>query len=124
MKKLWKLSDAEAMIPELEKIFADIAELAAQAQVKGEKLSRLEDKPAEAAIERAQIQFLANEMTARLQKIADLGAVPKGLEPALVDFPSKVEGQDAFLCWKLGDKKIEWYHGFDEGFAGRKRLPK
>lgn len=122
--RYWKLSDAEALIPELEKTFADIAELGAQAQMKTQALERLGERPAEAAIERAKLQYLAKEITARLQGIADLGAVPKGLEPALVDFPSRVNGKDAFLCWRLGEKKITHYHGFDEGFAGRKKLPK
>lgn len=122
--KLWKLSDAEAVIPELEKIFEEIAELAAKARLKTARLESLEGKPAEAAIERSQLQFLANEMTERLQGIADMGAVPKGLEPALVDFPSKVHGQDAFLCWRLGEKRITHYHGFDEGFSSRKKLPR
>lgn len=120
--KYWKLSEAEAMIPQLEAIFEEVAELAAQAQAKAAALQKARGA-AEAALERAQLEFLASQTTERLQKIADLGAVPKGLEPALVDFPSRVEGRDAFLCWRLGEKRITHYHGFDEGFAGRRPLP-
>ncbi len=57
-----------------------------------------------------------------LAKIQETGCVVKDLEEGLVDFPSVVEGQEAFLCWKLGEKRIEYWHGLEEGFAGRKRL--
>jgi hypothetical protein len=55
---------------------------------------------------------------------ADALAQPKGLDPALVDFPHRLAGADVVLCWKLGEKKITYYHGNEEGFAGRKALPK
>lgn len=125
--RYFKLEEAEALIPDLEKVYSDIAEIAARAQAKAERVNKLKDDASavtDCAIERAQLHFLANEITGRLQKIIDLGAVPKGLEPALVDFPHRLEGRDVFLCWKLGDKKIAWYHGLEEGFAGRKKLPK
>ncbi len=124
--KYFTVEEAEALIPELEKLYGDIAEIAARAQQKAQKVNELKDDPnavTDAAIERAQLHFLANEITVRLQKVVDLGAVPKGLEPALVDFPHRLAGRDVFLCWKLGDKRIGWYHGLEEGFSGRKALP-
>ena len=60
----------------------------------------------------------------RMQKIVDMGALPKGVQPALVDFPSHLEGREVYLCWKLGDKKLTHSHGTDEGFANRRPLPK
>ena len=54
----------------------------------------------------------------------DLGAVPKGLEPALVDFPATVAEKDAFLCWKYGEKNITAYHCVEGGFSSRQPLPK
>jgi len=125
--KLFTIEEAEALIPELEKIFDAIAELAAQAHAKSQKVSKLEgskpDAAAEIALARSQTQFLTGQIETKLQGIIDLGAVPKGLDPALVDFPARVEGQEAFLCWKLGEKRISHFHGVDDGFAGRKPLP-
>jgi hypothetical protein len=51
-----------------------------------------------------------------------LGAVVKDSDEGLVDFPARVEGREAYLCWKLGEDAIEYWHGIDEGFAGRKPL--
>jgi hypothetical protein len=54
--------------------------------------------------------------------IHELGAVVKDPDTGLVDFPAVVEGAEAFLCWQLGEDEVEFWHGLDEGFAGRKPL--
>jgi hypothetical protein len=124
----FSLEEAEALIPELEAIFEGIAELAARAELKARSLRELEDadRPDQAAIaiERSQLQLMAQGLNDRLQSIVELGALPKGVEPALVDFPSVIEGREAYLCWRLGEKRITHWHGTDEGFSGRRPLPK
>lgn len=126
--KRFTVEEAEAMIPALEKIFEAVESLAAQAQSKADRIRARDEapaaEPAQQAIEKSQVQFLANEIERRLQEIIDLGAVPKGLEPALVDFPSRVDGRDVFLCWKLGEKSITAYHGAEDGFSARRPLPR
>jgi hypothetical protein len=54
--------------------------------------------------------------------IHELGAVVKDPDEGLVDFPARVEGREAYLCWKVGEDAIEYWHGIDEGFAGRRPL--
>lgn len=125
--KFFTVKEAEAFIPTLEGIFEAVAELSAQAEVKAAALRKLaedDSDPAAAAIDRAQLQFLAAGINEWMRKIAELGALPKGVQPALVDFPHHLEGREVYLCWRLGDKKITHYHGMDEGFADRKPLPR
>lgn len=50
------------------------------------------------------------------------GCVLKDLEEGLVDFPSIVNEEQVFLCWKLGEERILYWHRQEEGFAGRKPL--
>jgi len=54
--------------------------------------------------------------------IHELGAVVKDPESGLVDFPTQIEGAEAFLCWQLGEDEVAYWHGLEEGFAGRKPL--
>jgi hypothetical protein len=126
--KYFTRDEAETLIPELERIFEAVAELAAQAEMKAVSLRarREADDPDEAAaaIERAQLQFLTQGINDWMQKITALGALPKGVAPALVDFPSRLDGGEVYLCWKLGEKKLAFYHTADEGFSNRKPLPK
>ena len=57
-----------------------------------------------------------------LAEIDSIGVQVKDLSIGLLDFPCDVEGQKILLCWKLGEKAITYWHGFDEGFAGRKPI--
>jgi hypothetical protein len=54
--------------------------------------------------------------------IHELGGVVKDPDAGLVDFPAQVDGTEAFLCWRLGEDEIAFWHGIDEGFPGRKPL--
>jgi hypothetical protein len=58
-----------------------------------------------------------------LERIGELGAVVKDLDTGLVDFPALRGDEEVFLCWRLGEDEIRYWHGVDEGFAGRKELP-
>ena len=126
--KYFTAEEADALIPELEKIFEAVADLTARAELKAAALRKRQTAPdydqAGAAIERAQLQFLAQGINDWMQKIVELGALPKGVSPALVDFPSRIDGREAYLCWKLGEKRLSFYHPVDEGFSTRKPLPK
>jgi hypothetical protein len=54
--------------------------------------------------------------------IHELGGVVKDADIGLLDFPAQVDGTEAFLCWRLGEEEIAYWHGIDEGFPGRKPL--
>ncbi|HWP86115.1 MAG TPA: DUF2203 domain-containing protein [Terriglobia bacterium] len=66
------------------------------------------------------------ESSARLRHLAEeienLGCLLKDLEIGLVDFPSRLGDQEVYLCWKLGEPGIRFWHHVEEGFAGRKPL--
>ena len=55
--------------------------------------------------------------------IHEVGALVKDLDRGLIDFPAQREGEDVLLCWHVGEPEIEYWHGLDEGFSGRKPLP-
>lgn len=125
--RFFTLEEAEAAIPQLEKIFTSALEIKARAQVKIENIEELEalESPdlARLVIERAQLDFLAKSFEEVLGRIAEIGAALKGIEPALVDFPSHLENiGDVYLCWKSGERRITQYHGMDESFLNRKPI--
>jgi len=68
------------------------------------------------------IQSEADAIAACAREIDAAGAQIKSLEEGLLDFPSRREGELVLLCWELGEGEIEYWHGIDEGFAGRKPL--
>ena len=56
-----------------------------------------------------------------LQDLLDLGVQLKDLDSGLVDFPTLFRGREVYLCWKIGETSIEFWHG-EEGFRGRKPI--
>ena len=41
----------------------------------------------------------------------------------ICDFPSELDGEPVFLCWEMGEERVEYFHACDTGFAGRQPLP-
>jgi hypothetical protein len=71
---------------------------------------------------RAERERLAELLKTALQKIHATGCLVKDLDMGLLDFPAIVDNQEVYLCWRLGEERIRFWHRQDEGFAGRKPL--
>ena len=70
-------------------------------------------------------QKLNSTVTKFYQAIEDLentGAVIKGIDQGLLDFPSKRFDDEVWLCWKQGENEIKFWHEKDVGFNGRKPI--
>lgn len=65
---------------------------------------------------------LAETIRVALDRIHSAGCLVKDLDMGLLDFPSIIANEEVYLCWKLGEDRIRFYHRQDEGYAGRKPL--
>ena len=77
---------------------------------------------AKLAEKRMEHQSLAEIMKTNLEKILSTGCLIKDLDIGLLDFPAIVNNEEVYLCWKLGEDRIRYYHRQNEGYAGRKPL--
>jgi hypothetical protein len=58
-----------------------------------------------------------------VRSLKQIGVIVKGVEEGLIDFPFvRSNGEEVYLCWKLGEDDILFWHGTAEGYAGRKGL--
>ena len=64
----------------------------------------------------------AHKINGYIEELALVGCVFKGFEEGLVDFHSKLQGRDVFLCWKLGEAEVTHWHEMDAGYGGRRPL--
>jgi len=71
---------------------------------------------------RAERDKLLQTIQDAMAEIDAIGVQVKDLEMGLLDFPCQVEDEIVLLCWKYGEEKIEFWHGMEEGFAGRKPI--
>ena len=65
---------------------------------------------------------MAQELRRGIEQIHEFGCVVKDLDAGLIDFPALRQGQEVFLCWRLGESNIAFWHTIQEGFGGRKPL--
>ena len=58
-----------------------------------------------------------------VKELQALGVLVKDLDRGLVDFPALRGYEEVLLCWQVGEDEIAYWHGVEEGYAGRKPLP-
>jgi hypothetical protein len=92
-------------------------DLAAKIAGNGGGLDRGELAGLQDAIEREQ-----GEVARCVRAIQVHGAEVKDFDTGLLDFPAQRDGQEVLLCWRLGEDRIEYWHGLEDGFAGRQPL--
>ena len=96
---------ADELLSEIQRIVAQIMEI---------------KKDTEALGDEAEMADAMDGLQREIQKLEDLGCVLKDLNVGLVDFPAVRLGVRVWLCWKSGERKVEFWHGLQEGFANRK----
>ena len=70
-----------------------------------------------------ELEGTKKEYEAGLQKFGELEAVVKSLDQGLVDFYGVIDNRLVFLCWKRGEKTVEFFHHLEDGFTGRQPIP-
>ncbi|HEX9550652.1 MAG TPA: DUF2203 domain-containing protein [Candidatus Limnocylindrales bacterium] len=71
---------------------------------------------------RLRMQGLIDQMQAGVTRLVEREVTLREIEAGLIDFPALANGRQIWLCWRLGEGDIDWWHELDDGFAGRRRL--
>jgi hypothetical protein len=71
---------------------------------------------------RLRMSGIVDQMQAMVNRIDAWGITLRDIDTGLVDFPALVNGRQVWLCWRLDEGPIEWWHELETGVAGRLRL--
>jgi hypothetical protein len=71
---------------------------------------------------RLRMQGVIDRMQAGVVRIDELGITLRDIESGLIDFPALASGRQIWLCWRLGEDDVAWWHDLTEGFGGRRAL--
>lgn len=71
---------------------------------------------------RLRMQGVIDQMQAGVARIDELGVTLREIETGLIDFPALVSGRQVWLCWRLGEDDVAWWHELGDGFGGRQPL--
>jgi hypothetical protein len=122
--------------PVLERLRAERSDLIALRDLAVERISAVEargegggrgappspEDDAELRRIRMRMQGIVDQMQAAVGQIDDWGVTLREIESGLVDFPALVSGRQVWLCWRLGEGDVEWWHELTTGFASRQPL--
>lgn len=70
----------------------------------------------------AELEQLADEVSACVEELEEIGVVLKDLDLGLLDFPGLRDGEEVELCWQVGEAAVSQWHRPGEGFRGRKPI--
>lgn len=132
MSKRFTLAEAESLIPSVDHLMRQAVELKSGYASAARRIDSFQERIAlmgGTVVDRGKVreaQERRDEAAAALrgiiEQVQEMGCVIKDLDMGLVDFLTSFQGRDVYLCWKIGEPSISYWHGTDEGFAARKSI--
>jgi hypothetical protein len=124
--KYFTVEGANKALPLVNRIVADILHdyeiwrehMRQYELLSGEAPDESGESPEQLAL-RQKVDDVAHSINGYMEELGQIGCVFKGFDQGLVDFYSKRDDRDVFLCWKFGEPAVEHWHELEGGFAGR-----
>ncbi len=129
--KLFTVEQANAVLPLVRAITADLVALSREVMERRERLVLLtagrtasagDPYSEELAQIEEELEKDSEQLQAYVDELRELGVEPKSGPEGLVDFPCLLDDRLVFLCWKLGEGEVTHWHELNAGFAGRQSL--
>ncbi len=132
MPRFFTLLEAEGFLPEVERLLrssiqakqdyesgdAELSQIAQRITLMGGILVRRE----EVVASRTRKDSSARVLKAAMERIEEIGCQVKDLDTGLIDFPTLYRDREVYLCWKLGESSINFWHHIEDGFRGRQPI--
>ena len=118
------MAEANDLLPHLLAVFEMIQALNEQLTEKRAALELLHDAARTNGGHKlgAELTGISESITRLMSGLEEEGIILKDVEAGLVDFPHLREEREVFLCWRRGEKVVEFWHELDTGFRGRQPL--
>ncbi|HUR17077.1 MAG TPA: DUF2203 domain-containing protein [Candidatus Limnocylindrales bacterium] len=128
MARYFKLDEANDILREAQPVLAQLRAdrnrvAAIQATLQRERESNGSVEHAEAMGQQEnQLVDIVRRMQEAVAQIDAWGITLRDISTGLIDFPALANGRPIWLCWRLGEGDIEWWHETNVGFDGRQPL--
>ena len=123
-ERIFSIAEANSLLPQLEEMLLEIKrERKLLAKVESEVKKASDQARQDGGTTYGPRYIRAMEHIARnIEKIHEMGVLIKDLEKGLCDFPYLLDGRMVYLCWKLGESEIRWWHETHTGYSDRQPL--
>lgn len=120
-EKLYTVEEANALLPYLAPTLVELREKYELAESARESVAQAAAGNGWSA-KRERWSATMARVAELMERLQEWGIELRDIATGLVDFPAVVDGAEAYLCWRLGEPEVGYYHSRDEGFGGRRRL--
>ena len=125
MFTLYTPQTADKALPEVKRLFEDVIVQKNHVVALQEETQTIIDSgnPFEGFIKKKQeLNTAVTKLYRAIEQLEATGVIIKSVDEGLLDFPSRRFDEEVWLCWKVGETKVKFWHGKEEGFMGRKPL--
>lgn len=132
MSKRFTHAEAQRLLPEVGRLLRDALDAKSEYQEAEKAIQGMSERVMmmggvvidreQALNSRSRRDAAAGMLKTAIEAVHEIGCLVKDLDIGLVDFPTTFNGVEVYLCWKLGEPRIEFWHGVEEGFRGRKPI--
>lgn len=129
-RKMFTPAEANAMLPLVRAIVSDLVDLSRELTERRQRLAQLQvgkvnpHDPYHEELVQVEKEMETDSLRLReyVGELRALGVEPKSGAEGLVDFPAVLNGRKVYICWKLGEPRVLFWHELEAGYAGRQPL--
>ena len=129
---LFTPADADTLLPRLTALLEQLQGIQADARRRYEEMGAIRAvgtrgdgrlvMDADFRAARQEFKSRVEDAKAVLAELNNLGCRLTDVDMGLVDFPAEVAGEPVYLCWRLGEPSVAYFHRRGDGFAHRQPL--
>jgi hypothetical protein len=123
-ERIFTLAEAQALLPTLRTLLAEVGEAWNHVRELNPEVQKARDAAPYDGFTKAGVEYVeaVSHLILLIHQIKDMGVLLKDADKGLCDFPYMRQGRVVYLCWQLGEERIEFWHDIETGFAGREPL--
>ena len=132
MPRRFTLAEAQSLIPRVDSLLREAVSLKSDYQEADQAIQATAHRVSmmggvivdrdRAIDDKNRRDSVMTKLRAAIDEVQEIGCAIKDLDTGLIDFPTLLRGVEVYLCWKLGEPAIGYWHGVEEGFRGRKAI--
>ena len=122
--RIFTLAEAQGLIPKLRSLLQEMTEPWNRIQELNPEIQKARENAPFDGYSKSGVEYVesVSQLMLLIHQIKEMGVLLKDANKGLCDFPYRRQGRIVYLCWQLGEDRIEYWHDIESGFAGRQPL--
>jgi hypothetical protein len=125
-ERLFTVAEANSLIPRLRTILPEVGDEWTHVRELQPEIQKARENASFDGYSPFGVEYIqsVSHLMYLIHQIREMGVLLKDIDQGLCDFPYMRQGRVVYLCWRLGEDAIEYWHDIESGFAGREPLDK